>query len=411
MKKIAIILLFLAFVSLLIIKGIQDRVPSPISHIDDVESVSNRPAIPHARYASNGAFVLGTPATSPPSQVGFDSVDNDLEAKATRLYQDLFALSSNLRSAVLTQSDSDAVYKAARELANSGSLGVRALFSILQSTNNVRLPKNPGGAALPTFRAVLIDSLGQLQGEESLVAHRGLLSTATDPLEIAMLVKNIDRLAPGKFNDDLVMAASRQLETSASANSPGDVSSLFKVIEKQVSSETVAKLTSKMDQWQYYSALALALAPEGVGYSTLVSKALASSGSVGEKAFAWQMVGQSSVRSPVATQVFLDIASRGGIPDNAWPKIAEGIAGEQFSYSAPVTDPAPYAQKPGLKSYHIEDGNQNYYSLPVGALSPDEIQSRLQLVNQLIAAGGSPAQLQSLNSARNALLGMVVSPH
>ncbi|MDB6131055.1 MAG: hypothetical protein JWM04_2162, partial [Verrucomicrobiales bacterium] len=57
----------------------------------------------------------------------------------------------------------------------------------------------------------------------------------------------------------------------------------------------------------------------------------------------------------------------------------------------------------GLKTYHIEDGNQNYYSLPAGTLSIDEIRGRLQMINQLLATGGSPAEIQALEAARNSL--------
>ncbi|MDB5159656.1 MAG: hypothetical protein JWR50_4363 [Mucilaginibacter sp.] len=403
MKRLSIILLILVFVSLLILKTLQDRGAGQIAETstENINGTNKVRPIPVPKYNSNGAFILGSRVPAESVSISQEQIEKEKESRATQLYQDLFTISAN--STTLSQSQTEAVYRHARELADTGSLGLRAIGSLLQSTNSVRLTTTPGSTGLPTLRTLLIDSLGQMLGVEVVTLQRSLLKSTSDPLEIAMLGRNIDRQAPGEFGEELVMAASRQIDHFSSNPTAADVSSLFKILEKQITPETVTKVTPRMDQWQYYSAMALGYAPEGSGFSALVSKALAGGGSVGEKAFAWQMVGQTAMRSSVSSQSFMDTVGKGAVPDAAWPKIAEGIAGEQFSFAAPVTDPSPYAQKPGLKTYHIEDGNQNYYSLPAGTLSIDEIRGRLQMINQLLATGGSPAEIQALEAARNSL--------
>jgi len=56
---------------------------------------------------------------------------------------------------------------------------------------------------------------------------------------------------------------------------------------------------------------------------------------------------------------------------------------------------------PGLKTYHIASGNQNFYSLPLG---PDaQVQQRLALIDQLLAATSNPAAVAALRTARASL--------
>ena len=57
---------------------------------------------------------------------------------------------------------------------------------------------------------------------------------------------------------------------------------------------------------------------------------------------------------------------------------------------------------PGLKTYHIQSGNQNFYSLPVGEAQTEQ---RLTLINQLLSATSSPAAQAALQAARDTLTG------
>jgi hypothetical protein len=402
MKKFAIAILLVAFCFLLTLKIIQDRKASqPVSVENASPGPTDQKPMNSPKYASNGAFILGGNPANPPVPVSSEQMERESEAKANDLYQALLSLTS--ARADLSSVQTDLLYRNARELASSPVFGVKAFIALLQYTNNVRIAKASGLTSLPTLRAVFLDSLGQIMGEESIAAQRSLLSTITDPLEMGLLARNIDRQASGKYNKELITAASRQLESMAVTGQSGEAANLFKIIQKQLTSDLLDKLTPKMDQWQYYSALALGDAPEGVGFGTLLNRAQSPSASSGEKTFAWKIVGQSSARNVNSGRALADAASAGRIPDAAWPDIAQGLAGPQYSYSAPVTDPAPYAQKPGT-TFHIDSGNQNYFSQAPGNLTPAEIQSKIQMINQLLANAISQAEILSLQSALSSLM-------
>jgi hypothetical protein len=78
------------------------------------------------------------------------------------------------------------------------------------------------------------------------------------------------------------------------------------------------------------------------------------------------MLAQIAGQYPDASAALLDQARANQISDSAWRKIATGLAGDQYQLGTPPGDvTANGAALPGLKTYHIQNGNQNFYSLPV----------------------------------------------
>ena len=72
-----------------------------------------------------------------------------------------------------------------------------------------------------------------------------------------------------------------------------------------------------------------------------------------------------------------------------------------FSGTGPNSDILP-----GLKTYHINGGNQNFYSLP---LAPDaQIQDRVALIDQLLASTSNQTAISALQGARATLTGIAV---
>jgi hypothetical protein len=128
----------------------------------------------------------------------------------------------------------------------------------------------------------------------------------------------------------------------------------------------------------------------------------ASSGSKAD--FAYQMLAQVAGQYPDASAALLEQAKANQISEAAWRKIATGLAGDQYQIGEP---PAPTgssaATQPGLKTYHIASGNQNFYSLPLAA-DPQVVQQRLGLIDQLLAATSNPAAQSALQSARATLV-------
>ena len=116
-----------------------------------------------------------------------------------------------------------------------------------------------------------------------------------------------------------------------------------------------------------------------------------------------QILAQIAAQYPDAATALLDQARANQISDAAWRKIATGLAGDQYQLGSPPSAPGPGASIPGLKTYHIASGNQNFYSLPVGADA--QVTERLNLINQLLSATQSPAAVAALQGAKDTLTG------
>src|SRR5207237_691681 len=102
--------------------------------------------------------------------------------------------------------------------------------------------------------------------------------------------------------------------------------------------------------------------------------------------FALQMLAQMAPQYPDAAAALVEQAKQGQIPDRAWSKIVEGLAGDQYQLGKPPTDVVnPNLPPVGLKTYHIASGNQNFYSLPFNAIgTPDQATQRRELLDQLM---------------------------
>ena len=85
----------------------------------------------------------------------------------------------------------------------------------------------------------------------------------------------------------------------------------------------------------------------------------------------------------------------------------EFSGGDQYQINNPlINGAAPVANKPGLKTYHTEHGNQNFYSTPfVDNGSGEQVPQRLALIDQFLATTTNPAAIQALQQARANLAG------
>ena len=149
--------------------------------------------------------------------------------------------------------------------------------------------------------------------------------------------------------------------------------------------------------------MTLAGLPDGQGIPALVEQAQNPTG--GSRMFALQLLAQDAAQYPDAAAPLIEQARSGQIPERTWSRIAMGLAGDQYQIGMPPELSALGSTLPGLKTYHIESGNQNFYSLPLNANLPsDQISQRLALIDQLLASASSPAAVEALQNAR-ALLG------
>ncbi len=136
-----------------------------------------------------------------------------------------------------------------------------------------------------------------------------------------------------------------------------DVGTLFKVLQTYGDSTTTSVLEQFQRQWKYYATMSLAGLEGGQGVPALIRQAQDPAAG-GKRDLAFQMLAQVALQYPEATSALLEQARANRIPESTWPKIATGLAGDQYLFGAPpgglgTEDAVP----PGLKTYHIANGN------------------------------------------------------
>jgi hypothetical protein len=284
-------------------------------------------------------------------------------------------------------------------LTGQGAAAVPAIREFLELNHDLNFTAISGGELLAqtSLRTALINALQQIGGPEATAQLVQTLQTTTVPSEIALIAQNLEQLAPGQYRQEALNAASEVLAMASKGQLPGwDVGALFKMFQNYGDSASASALEQFQSQWKYYAAMSLAGLPAGQGVPGLIHQAQDPSAS---HDFAFQMLAQVAAQSPEASAALLEQARLNHIPDNAWRKIAAGLAGEQYL----VGTPPPDIPLSGLKQFHIEAGNQNFYSLPVTASA--QAGQGIALIDQLLGLTSNPAAISALQSARASLSG------
>ncbi len=294
-------------------------------------------------------------------------------------------------------------------LTQQGVTAVPAIREFLEQNQDLNFAAVSGGGLLgqSSVRAALIDALQQIGGPEATALMLQTLQTTALPSEIALLARNLEQQAPGQYRQETLNAVTEVLAMAEKGQLAGwDVGALFQVLQNHGDATTAEALAQLQSKWNYYATMALAGLPGGEGVPSLIRQVQdATAGAGGKGALAFQMLAQMATEYPDASAALIEQARRNQIPDTAWRKIATGLAGDQYQIGMPPELSALGSTLPGLKTYHIESGNQNFYSLPLNANLPsDQISQRLALIDQLLASASSPAAVEALQNAR-ALLG------
>lgn len=309
----------------------------------------------------------------------------------------------------LTQQQAAELKKGFTDLVGQGAAAVPAIRLFLEQNQDLSFDDGTESnlVGYSSVRAGLLDTLRQIGGPEATDAFIGTLRTTADPAEIALLARYLEEQAPGQHRQEVISAARETLEQAARGElQVRETGPLFQVMQNYGDANVVADLEKAIPQWQYYATMALAGLPEGQGIPTLVQRVQepASSGKA-PNTFALQMLAQMAAQHPDAASALVEQARLGQIPDRAWTKIVEGLAGDQYQFGKPaVQEDNPALPPAGLKTYHIESGNQNFYSLPFNLYgSPEHAAQRRAVVDQLLAVATKPAAVQALQNARAVL--------
>ncbi len=287
-----------------------------------------------------------------------------------------------------------------------GAAAVPAIRQFLEQNQELNFSAVSGGDLLgqPSLRTALINALQQIGGPDTTAVMLDTLRSTTLPSEVALLAKDLEQQAPGQYRQEVISAASEVLALAAKGQlNNWDVGPLFQMLQNYGDASTASVLQQFQSNWKSYSMISLAGLQGGQGVSALVSEA---QDPAGGREFAYEMLAQVAAQYPDAASALLEQARQNQIPDAMWRKIAIGLSGDQFQVGAPPSLGPGSTAVAGQKTYHVEAGNQNFYSLPVTVLaSPDELAQRRAFINQLLAATSNPAAVQALQGALAALPG------
>ena len=303
------------------------------------------------------------------------------------------------------------------ELRRGGTAAVPAIADFLRRGGDVSFAKLNGGALVGhrSLRQALIDALGKIGGDEAMAVSLEELQRTTEPLEVALLARNLEEAAPGAHGEQVIAAihdALQWAERTPVEESP-DVGPLFDLLRAYggtAAAQTI--LQQSLPAWTEYALIALAELPEGLGVPTLTTLADPANAPVSNSILPFQVLAQTTALYPEAADALLDLARTGRIPDEAWGAVGEALEGKQLRFSGRMLAGTPLAAEgvPSVgsasrwKSYYIQWLNMRYEQAVVSAgWSAEQIDRQLALIDDLGEVVSSPAARQALQQAQASL--------
>ena len=302
--------------------------------------------------------------------------------------------------------------QALQQLTQQGAAAVPAIREFLERNRDIDFTAANAGSALgePSLRFALFDALKQIGGPEAQALAAQTLQTTADPREIALLAKNLDQQAPDQYRQAAVDAARAALAMAAEGKLGGrDVGPLFEVLQQYGGAGVVPDLERATGQWRYYAAIALAGLPDGAGVPSLIQMVEDPNGAAkGGRQAALQMLAEVSPQYPAASTALIEQAKLNQIPNATWINISEVLAGHSYQIGSPEADGAGTGSGSNIKSYHLEFGNQNFFSSPNPAvLNTDQINQRVSLIDQLLAVNSNATAAELLQRSRASLVALL----
>ena len=317
-----------------------------------------------------------------------------------RLVSELATL--DLKTTQLTPELAAAFRNNLQQLVQNGAGSVPAITEFLALNKDVAFDGTPGAAGAlgsASLRLSLLEALGAIGGPESLALSAHTLQSTTDPREIALLASSLERQAPEQYREAALAAARNALAAASAGLLPGkDVGPLFNVMAQYGGANAIADLQGAASgQWRYYATIALANLPDGAGVGALSQMLDPKNPSGGARSAAMQVLGQMAADSPDARNALLAQAGTGTIPTGTWINIAAALGGEKFAIGTMAA-----GTNPNIRTWHLNYGNQNYYSQPQ-PLTPEQVQQRMGVIDQFLATNPGEAAAALLQQARGRL--------
>jgi len=249
----------------------------------------------------------------------------------------------------------------------------------------------------------MFDALSQIGGPEGVAALTGVLRTTAEPLEIALLAQDLEKLEPQQHQVEALNAARQAIEIASGHKLEAtDAAPLFEVLQKYGGVAVVNDLEKTTGQWNYYGAIALAQLPDGAGVPSLVQIAQDAKAADGTREAAFQMLAQVSDQSPEARVALIEQARLGTISEFAWRILTPVLGGDQVGFLNSAFDHQQgLPQVGGLRTTGTSD-NQNFYTLP-SSLTPDQATQSIGLIDELLSATTNPTAKELLEQQKTTL--------
>jgi len=323
----------------------------------------------------------------------------------------------------ITLEDATEINQMFQQLSEDGIAAVPRIRDVLRGMEDVYFDGLIGGESVDhgSLRLGLFDVLGRIGGSEAVEVLFEQLQTTLDPVEIAVLARDLEAEAPGVYRDELFNAARDALkwQEQAPREERIDVGPLFELFQTYGDDDVVPDLEEAMATmagWKQYGLLALAGLPQGIGIPSLVAHAVDPSRRGKPRSeLPFQVLAQASAQHPEAGDALFDLAQSGQIPDDAWGLIADAVQGKELRFfyqyfdGIPSEESAPDVsgdEAPLVRSYYVEHSNVRYEQRLASAnWSDDQIHQQLMLVDDLLAVTSNPSAVKALKDARASLLG------
>ena len=154
----------------------------------------------------------------------------------------------------LTREQAAELNRLLRQLLEQGDVAIPGIREFLKSNQDINFDALDGGEFVDfgSLRLGLLDALQRMGTTEAVQLSLETLVATADPLELALLARMLERIAPAQYRQQELTAARETLALAASGTWDGrDISALFELLQKYGDSSVVADLEGAVTRFPH----------------------------------------------------------------------------------------------------------------------------------------------------------------
>jgi hypothetical protein len=309
----------------------------------------------------------------------------------------------------LTLAQAEAWKKNLQQLAQMKSSAAPAIRDFLEKNQDIVFDNEEDRRAtgVNSLRLALIDLLHKTGGPESEAVCLAALQRTADPVEIAVLSRDLESMAPGKYRVQAMAAAREALALASSSSWDGrDVAPLLDVLRHFAGADAIGDLQKATSVWFDYAPIVLAHLPDGAGVPALISWATNRDTPLfsGNETYI-RMLAETAISHPEALATLVELARANRISSSCWDGIAAALGGARLQLAQSFfTPPASQMPRTQTRAFHIASGNQTFIEIGPDPSAPSaQVAARARAIDQLLAATENPFGQQALTKAKQSL--------